>query len=122
MALVARVRGALPERNYAQFRPGQGLAPIAAFCQMLIAHEAHERCKADPAPVQGPQRQLIANIGVPHGARGHLGLWFNSPDDARKAKCPATVTPFNGEHNAGIQVLNTSNFPNNAGPLLKLKP
>src|SRR5262245_58081507 len=38
----------------------------------------------------------------------HLGLWFNSPDDAVKAGCPGDVTPFNGEHNAGIQVLNTS--------------
>jgi hypothetical protein len=52
----------------------------------------------------------------------HLGLWFNSPDDAAKAGCPATVTPFNGEHNAGVQVLNTSNFDNLAGPLLKVKP
>jgi hypothetical protein len=47
----------------------------------------------------------------------HLGLWFNSPADAQKAGCPATVTPFNGEHNAGIQVLNTSNFPDDFGPL-----
>jgi hypothetical protein len=50
----------------------------------------------------------------------HLGLWFNSPDDAKAAGCPATVTPFNGEHNAGIQVLNTSNFPALAGPLQQL--
>jgi hypothetical protein len=51
----------------------------------------------------------------------HLGLWFNSPDDAQKAGCPATVTPFNGEHHAGIQVLNTSNFPDGAGPLKGLQ-
>ena len=47
----------------------------------------------------------------------HLGLWFNSPGDAQKVGCPNTVTPFNGQHNAGIQVLNTSNFPDNSGPL-----
>lgn len=52
----------------------------------------------------------------------HLGLWFNSPEDAAKAGCPNALTPFNGEHNAGIQVLNTSNFPEEAGPLLKVKP
>ena len=52
----------------------------------------------------------------------HLGLWFNSRDDARKAGCPDTRTPFNGEHNAGIQVLNTSNFPNDHGPLRDLVP
>lgn len=51
----------------------------------------------------------------------HLGLWFNSPADAEKAGCPSAVTPFNGEHNAGIQVLNTSNFPDLAGPLKRVK-
>jgi hypothetical protein len=51
----------------------------------------------------------------------HLGLWFNSAQDAAKAGCPGNVTPFNGEHNAGAQVLNTSGFPDLAGPLLKVK-
>lgn len=52
----------------------------------------------------------------------HLGLWFGSPDDAAAAGCPATVTPFDGEHRAGIQVLNTSNFPNDQGPLRQVTP
>jgi hypothetical protein len=52
----------------------------------------------------------------------HLGLWFNSPADAANAGCPADVTPFNGEHNAGIQVLNTSNFADLQGPLFFIKP
>jgi hypothetical protein len=52
----------------------------------------------------------------------HLGLWFNSSKDAANAGCPADVTPFNGEHDAGIQVLNTSNFPDLQGPLLNVKP
>jgi hypothetical protein len=52
----------------------------------------------------------------------HLGLWFNSPADAAKAGCPNTLTPFNGEHNAGIQVLNTSNYPDSSGPLRNLNP
>jgi hypothetical protein len=47
----------------------------------------------------------------------HLGLWFNSPQDAQNAGGPGTVTPFNGEHNAGVQVLNTSNFADDHGPL-----
>ncbi|MGH6836803.1 MAG: hypothetical protein ACREC9_14975 [Methylocella sp.] len=51
----------------------------------------------------------------------HLGLWFNSTGDAAKAGCTATVTPFNGEHNAGIQVLNTATFPDTPGPLFNLK-
>ena len=52
----------------------------------------------------------------------HLGLWFNSPQDASKAGCPGNVTPFNGEHNAGVQVLNTSGFADLTGPLLNVKP
>jgi hypothetical protein len=47
----------------------------------------------------------------------HVGLWFDSPADAAAAGCAATVTPFNGDHTAGIQVLNTRNFPDLAGPL-----
>ena len=50
----------------------------------------------------------------------HLGVWFDSPADALAAGCPGNVTPFNGEHHAGIQVLNTSGFPDNAGPLSQL--
>jgi len=51
----------------------------------------------------------------------HLGLWFNSPDDAQNAGCPNTVTPFNGEHDAGVQVLNTSKFPDLQGPLINVQ-
>ena len=54
----------------------------------------------------------------------HLGLWFNDPNLPYRLGCepngPGTqpiVTPFNGEQNAGIQVLNTAEFPDNAGPL-----
>jgi hypothetical protein len=52
----------------------------------------------------------------------HLGLWFNSPTDAAAAGCPNTVTPFNGEHNAGVQALSTRNFPDQAGPLSQIQP
>ncbi|ACK52070.1 conserved hypothetical protein [Methylocella silvestris BL2] len=51
----------------------------------------------------------------------HLGLWFNSPQDAKKANCSDAVTPFNGVHKAGIQVLNTDAFPVAKGPLFQLK-
>jgi hypothetical protein len=52
----------------------------------------------------------------------HLGLWFNDPNLPFKLGCEpgATspiVTPFNGEQHAGIQVLNTAQFPVDAGPL-----
>jgi hypothetical protein len=51
----------------------------------------------------------------------HLGLWFDSPDDAAAAGCSNTVTPFNGDHTAGIQALSTKNFPDGAGPLRQLE-
>src|SRR5262249_28259421 len=47
----------------------------------------------------------------------HLGLWSNSPKAAQAAGCAASVTPFNGEHNAGVQALSTRNFPVLSGPL-----
>ena len=52
----------------------------------------------------------------------HLGLWFNNPNVPFNLGCEpgATapiVTPFNGIQHAGIQVLNTGQFPVNAGPL-----
>jgi hypothetical protein len=47
----------------------------------------------------------------------HLGLWFNSPKDAAAAGCSGTITPFNGEHDAGVQALSTRNFPDQFGPL-----
>src|SRR5580765_6859082 len=50
----------------------------------------------------------------------HLGLWFADPTEAGNAGCPATVTPFDGDHEAGIQVLNTSNFIDAKGPLGEL--
>ena len=55
----------------------------------------------------------------------HLGLWFNNPRTPFNLGCEPTVanpvvTPFNGEQHAGIQVLNTANFPVNKGPLSRV--
>jgi hypothetical protein len=52
----------------------------------------------------------------------HLGLWFNSPQVPFNLGCEPggtspIITPFNGNQHAGIQVLNTAQFPVNAGPL-----
>jgi len=50
----------------------------------------------------------------------HLGVWFADPKDAAKAGCTNTVTPFDGDHVAGVQALNTSNFKQ-GGPLGTIK-
>jgi hypothetical protein len=53
----------------------------------------------------------------------HLGLWFDDPADAAKTGClQDTVTPFNGDHTAGVQVLSTKNFADDKGPLQTLSP
>src|SRR5215212_7062043 len=51
----------------------------------------------------------------------HLGLWFGSPEEAQAAGCPATVTPFDGDHSAGIQAFSTRNFPDLHGPLRQIQ-
>ncbi|HEY2842618.1 MAG TPA: hypothetical protein VGJ09_03170 [Bryobacteraceae bacterium] len=47
----------------------------------------------------------------------HLGMWFSSPEAATAATCPGGLTSFGGDHNAGIQILNTTNFQDDHGPL-----
>jgi len=81
--------------------PGVATAPV-------VHHDAFADASLNPA--------------TPPVHTYHLGLWFNSPADAVKAGCPGDVTPFNGEHNAGIQALSTRNFPDAQGPLLGVKP
>jgi hypothetical protein len=77
-----------------------------------------------PAPVvfNGPFPDASLNPPFNPIQMYHLGIWFDSPQAAQAAGCPATITPFNGEHNAGIQVLNTSNFPDDHGPLRDVNP
>jgi hypothetical protein len=76
-----------------------------------------------PAPVvfNGPFPDASLNPPTNPIQMYHLGLWFDSPADAQKAGCAGTVTPFNGQHDAGIQALNTSNFPDAAGPLRNIQ-
>jgi hypothetical protein len=52
----------------------------------------------------------------------HIGLWFNNPKTPFNIGCEPgmstpVVTPFNGEQHAGVQALNTSQFPIAKGPL-----
>ena len=77
-----------------------------------------------PAPVvfDGPFPDASLNPPFNPIQMYHLGLWFGSTDAAQQAGCPATLTAFNGEHNAGIQVLNTSNFADDHGPLRQVNP
>jgi len=76
-----------------------------------------------PAPVvhTDPFPDAATNPATAPVHTYHVGLWFDSSDAASAAGCPATVTPFNGEHNAGIQALSTKQFPDTQGPLSQLQ-
>lgn len=73
-----------------------------------------------PAPVVHHQPIPDANTNPATGPvhTYHVGLWFGSPNAAAAAGCPNSVTPFNGEHNAGIQALSTRNLQ---GPLRRIQ-
>jgi hypothetical protein len=75
-----------------------------------------------PAVFNGPFPDATLNPPFNPIQMYHLGFWFGSPASAQAAGCPATVTPFNGEHNAGIQAMNTSNFADDHGPLRDINP
>jgi hypothetical protein len=72
-----------------------------------------------PAPIvfNGPFPDAAFNPVFNPIQMYHLGVWFDSPADAQNATCPATVTAFGGNHQAGLQVFNTANFPDDHGPL-----
>jgi hypothetical protein len=74
-----------------------------------------------PAPQTHPGVDAMTNPTTAPVHTYHLGLWFDSPADGASAGCPGGPTPFNGDHTAGIQLLNTSNFPDLAGPLSQLQ-
>ena len=78
-----------------------------------------------PAPVVhrgGPHPDASTNPDFAPIHTYHLGLFFDSPEAALQAGCPDTVTPFNGEHRAGIKALSTRNFPEDRGPLGEVAP
>jgi hypothetical protein len=74
-----------------------------------------------PAPVTHPGDDADKNPAFKPVHTYHLGMWFDSVDDAKRAgrDCPTFATPLNGDHTAGVQVLSTRNFQK-LGPLAKI--
>ena len=50
----------------------------------------------------------------------HVGVWFNSAAKSAAAGCANVVTPFNGDHTAGIQALASNQFADLNGPLRQI--
>ena len=101
-----RVIGKFSNETFA-VAPGSGPAPVT-FTPHPVDDEGNSIGSASSNPQFGPIQMY------------HLGVWFDSPVDAENAGCADAVTPFNGTHDAGIQVLNTSNFPADKGPLSQI--
>jgi len=74
---------------------------------------------SQPAPTPHPA-DASTNPATAPVHTFHLGLWFNSPTDAVAAGCANAMTPFNGDHTAGPQVLSTKQFGPTEGPLGQL--
>ena len=87
---------------------------IGTFIFSMGAVPSRDVFPSPPAVVPNSTTGAVTNGAV---QIYHLGIWFNTPEDAAKAGCPATATPFTSDHRAGIQVLNTATFPDNEGPL-----
>ena len=98
-----RVIGKFSDQTFA-VAPGVGNAP-KTFDSHAVDDEGNSIASADKNAQMGPVQMY------------HLGVWFDSPVDAENAGCSDAVTPFNGTHHAGIQVLNSSNRPDDQGPL-----
>jgi hypothetical protein len=86
-------------------------------------HETFSLSQAGPANGSDPTQNLTGPAVKDTDAvfrptsQFHVGLWFNSAQDAANAGCAGNVTPFNGEQQAGTQILSTRNFPADLGPL-----
>jgi hypothetical protein len=83
---------------------------------------AQDVAPAPPDPFRDPKRipDATQNPATNPVQLYHLGLWFNNPQDVVKLGGPGTVTPFNGEHDAGVQVLNSGEFGDTDGPLKRI--
>ncbi len=111
--------GLIPNTSFTTFIVQHATAPFGlGWYQGDIQTDSRGRGVADFTGIFNAETFIVANPPV---QLDHIGIWFADATDAGDAGCPGNVTPFDGDHAAGIQVLNTSNFADNDGPLLRLK-
>ena len=118
-----QVFGLPPNTEFALFVINTPTAPFTpAWYQGDITTNASGKGVVDVTGIFSDET-FILNPGTPAVPTqlAHLGIWFADPVAASNAGCPDTTTPFDGDHNAGIQVLNTSNFAADKGPLFRIK-
>ena len=113
------VFGLTPNNAFTVFITQHNNLPFGvSWYQGEVVTNKKGRGTADFTGVFSEETFVLSGTAIP---MSHLGIWFADPNDAAMAGCPGIATPFDGDHNAGILVLSTSNFPDKHGPLLKLK-
>jgi hypothetical protein len=113
------VIGLTPNTSFTTFVTQHPIRPFGfSWYQGEIQTDKQGKGVADYTGIFSEETFLLADGPV---EMAHLGIWFADPNDASKAGCPGTVTPFDGDHVAGILVLSTANSPDARGPLLQLK-
>jgi len=126
--MEVRVSGLAPDTGYDLFVIEIPHGPFGiSWYQSDLQTDEHGRGKAKVRGVFDVETFSVSQAGSPTVSfppthQYHLGLWFNDPQvpfdlGCEPGRTTPAVTPFNGEQNAGIQVLNTSNFADDAGPL-----
>jgi hypothetical protein len=87
----------------------------------ILSDETHVFAQGSVAAPKVDAKDQTTNptFGPVHTA--HVGVWFADPAEANAAGCTSTVTPFDGDHEAGIQALSSKNFGPLAGPLLQVQ-
>ena len=108
-----------PNTEFAVFRIEHSRTPVGlGWYQGSIVTDGSGSGAGDFSGVLKEDSSLLTNAPL---QLDQLGVWFADPNGAVKNGCAGTVTPFDGDHHAGIQVLSTGNFPDGAGPLLREK-
>jgi hypothetical protein len=119
--LHLEVFGLVPNVSYTVFITERGRRPFGfSWYQGEVNTNQSGVGVADYRGIFSEETFLLTDSNTPV-QMDHLGIWFADPADAVKAGCSGIVTPFDGDHKAGILVLSTANFPDDQGPLLKLK-
>jgi hypothetical protein len=113
------VFGLTPNNSFTVFITQHGDRPFgASWYQGEVVTNKKGRGSADFTGVFSEETFVLTDSAI---QLSHIGIWFADPEDAAKAGCSGITTPFDGDHEAGILVLSTANFPDAHGPLQKLK-
>jgi hypothetical protein len=108
-----------PNTSFTTFIVQHSARPFGlSWYQGEIETDSRGRGVADFTGIFSAETFVLADTAIP---MAHIGIWYADPVDAANAGCPNIVTPFDGDHEAGILVLSTGNFADDKGPLLRLK-